>query len=342
MTLAPPEQSMLLSPCVGICRLDDTTGWCLGCVRNTSEIARWRALSSAEQIRIWADLPRREAILGLGFRLLPWSGEVLMAGLIDLARRPNIGWSIGVCGAVAEFTARNGTLPEVEVGDRQLILRTSGGAACLRPPVGTRMFELIGAAGKVERHVLALHRSRLRGVPASGVTDLGADEEAIEPAHRSKRLFDLGVSRSIIRFCVRTSESALVAALRQANGRDPFDPAIGLVATLLANSPERVVTSPIGRIEVSGPILHRDREGPHTHLLPEHLACRHELESGLALPEGYAAGVSIFSVPLDAALKSSPHPDPQDGAKDRSHDRRGPNEMRCGSNRRSCVRQVSP
>jgi predicted Fe-S protein YdhL (DUF1289 family) len=46
MTPAPLEQGMLLSPCVGICRLDDTTGWCLGCARDTNELASWRELSA--------------------------------------------------------------------------------------------------------------------------------------------------------------------------------------------------------------------------------------------------------------------------------------------------------
>jgi predicted Fe-S protein YdhL (DUF1289 family) len=294
MTPAPPEPSLLPSPCVGICRLDEATGWCLGCARDTGEIARWRALSPAEQVRIWADLPRRKAILGLSFRLLPLSGPALSAELVQLAEKPHIAWSIGVQGAVAEFTTKNDTHPEIEVGDEQIILRTAGGALRLRPPVGTRMFELIGAAAKVERRVLALHRSRLKEEPAAGVTELGADEDAIKPAGSGERLFDLGVSRSIIRFCVRTSEPALIAALRQARARDPFDPAIGLVPVLLAKAPDRVVISPIGRIEVFGPILHRDREGPHTHLLPELLKYRREQQPGFALPEGYQTGVSIF------------------------------------------------
>ncbi|HEU0216863.1 MAG TPA: DUF1289 domain-containing protein [Stellaceae bacterium] len=294
MTLAPIAEGMLPSPCVGICRLDDTTGWCLGCARDANELGRWRDLSPAQQAAVWADLPRRKAILGLGFRLLPWSGGALSAALVDLAGEPNTGWSIGVYGAVAEFATRNGTPPEIEVGDEQVILRTSGGALRLRPPAGTRMFELIGAAGKVERRVLALHRSRVREVPAAGVTELGADDDAIEPAHRNVRLFDLGVSRSIIRFCVRTGDPALIAALRQADGHDPFDPALRLAPALLANSPDRVVTSPIGRIEVFRPILNSDREGPHTHLLPALLACRQEQEPGIALPEGYQAGVSVF------------------------------------------------
>src|SRR5271170_2948779 len=72
--------------------------------------------------------------------------------------------------------------------------------------------------GRVERLVLALHRSRLSGIPAIGVTELGADEDAIEPTRKNDRLFDLGVSRSVVRFCVRTGESALISSLRQAVG----------------------------------------------------------------------------------------------------------------------------
>ena len=59
-----------------------------------NELASWRELTAPEQARIWADLPCRKTILGLRFRLLPWSGEVLMAALIDLARQPNRGRSV--------------------------------------------------------------------------------------------------------------------------------------------------------------------------------------------------------------------------------------------------------
>jgi hypothetical protein len=244
-----------------------------------------------------------QIILGLTFRLLPWSGEALMAALIDLARQPNIGWSIGVYGAVAEFVTRHATISEIETGEDGLILRTSGGSLRLRPPPGTRVFELVDAAGKPERRVLALHRSRLGAVPANGVTELGADEEAIGPAHRTERLFDLGVTRSMTRFCVRTDEASLIAALQRANGLDALDPKIGLVPALLASSLDRVVISPIGRIEVVGPIVRSDRGGPHTHLLTKLLACGSELEPGFPLPEGYAVGASVFSVAAAASAR---------------------------------------
>ena len=305
MTPAVTGPAMLRSPCVGICRLDDATGWCLGCARDADELGRWRDLSPAAQARIWTDLPRRKAILGLNFRLLPWSGTELLSELVRLAREPKTRWSIGVYGAVAEFATRIDATPMIEVGDGSLVLRDAGGAMRLHPPPGTRIFELVGASRKVERLVLALHRSRLRGTPASGVTELGADEDAIEPACKNEQLFDLGLSRSIIRFCVRTGEPALVAALQRANGLDTLDPAHGLVPTLLASFPDRVLISPIGRIEVSGPIIRSGHEGPHTHLLPDLLAYGRELEPGFALPEGYAAGVSIFQVQMREACAAA-------------------------------------
>jgi predicted Fe-S protein YdhL (DUF1289 family) len=68
MTPTPQEQDMLPSPCVGICRLDETTGWCLGCARDANELGNWRDLSPTARALIWADLPRRKTILGLSFR----------------------------------------------------------------------------------------------------------------------------------------------------------------------------------------------------------------------------------------------------------------------------------
>ena len=39
--------SLLASPCVGTCRLDPETGWCLGCARTREELADWRDLDAA-------------------------------------------------------------------------------------------------------------------------------------------------------------------------------------------------------------------------------------------------------------------------------------------------------
>ena len=84
MTPAPPEHGMLPSPRVGICRLDDTTGWCLGCARDTNELASWRELSAAEQARIWADMPRRKTILSKDPAGL--SGQILKPSAFSASR----------------------------------------------------------------------------------------------------------------------------------------------------------------------------------------------------------------------------------------------------------------
>jgi predicted Fe-S protein YdhL (DUF1289 family) len=49
------------SPCTNICRIDDATGWCVGCGRTLDEIARWGATSDADRDRVMAQLPARLA-----------------------------------------------------------------------------------------------------------------------------------------------------------------------------------------------------------------------------------------------------------------------------------------
>jgi len=50
----------VLSPCVGICELDDD-GFCLGCLRNPAEISRWSQMSDDERLRLMEMvLPHRE------------------------------------------------------------------------------------------------------------------------------------------------------------------------------------------------------------------------------------------------------------------------------------------
>lgn len=286
--------SVLPSPCVGICRLDPDTGWCLGCARSADELTRWRDLPPDRQAEVWADLPRRKAVLRLGFRLLPWSGQSLSDCLLRAALAPGVAWSIGVYGAIAEFAAHDGEEPQRVYSQNELLLRTRGGALRLRPPPWARLFELVGRAGHVERLVLALHRARVKEVPASGLTDLGADRQAIDPPDRDHRLFDLGVTRSAIRFCARTADSQLIGLLGDACGKELLDPTTGVVETLIARSPDRVVVSPVGRIEVTGPILREGHAGPHTHLLPPLLAQRREMEPGFDLPEGYLAGAVLY------------------------------------------------
>jgi len=39
----------LLSPCISVCYISNTTGFCEGCFRTRKEISRWRDMSFEEQ-----------------------------------------------------------------------------------------------------------------------------------------------------------------------------------------------------------------------------------------------------------------------------------------------------
>jgi predicted Fe-S protein YdhL (DUF1289 family) len=53
--------SAVPSPCVSVCRMDEATGWCLGCARTIDEIAAWGSLSDDAKRAVWARLPARHA-----------------------------------------------------------------------------------------------------------------------------------------------------------------------------------------------------------------------------------------------------------------------------------------
>lgn len=47
---------MAISPCVSVCRLDTTTGLCIGCGRSIDEIATWPDLTDEERDVVLARL----------------------------------------------------------------------------------------------------------------------------------------------------------------------------------------------------------------------------------------------------------------------------------------------
>jgi uncharacterized protein len=57
------------SPCVGICRLDDDTGFCVGCLRNIDEIRDWMILVPEERQAVLRHIEERR--LALGPRAIP-------------------------------------------------------------------------------------------------------------------------------------------------------------------------------------------------------------------------------------------------------------------------------
>jgi predicted Fe-S protein YdhL (DUF1289 family) len=47
------------SPCINVCRMDEHTGWCLGCFRTIEEIAVWSGASDAQRLRVLLAVERR-------------------------------------------------------------------------------------------------------------------------------------------------------------------------------------------------------------------------------------------------------------------------------------------
>lgn len=48
------------SPCVGVCRMSPSTGWCEGCFRTIDEIAGWSRSTDDEKVAVWRLLEARQ------------------------------------------------------------------------------------------------------------------------------------------------------------------------------------------------------------------------------------------------------------------------------------------
>ncbi|MGH6938094.1 DUF1289 domain-containing protein [Hypericibacter sp.] len=290
------------SPCVGICRMDESTGLCLGCARTGEEIAIWRETGEAQRRRIWAALPARFERLGLTLARLPWTPSEILAFVAGKLRSREGSWAIGCYGGVAEFRAEAGEDCEIAVDGERVTARTDRGALRLRIGDAVRALALYETPGQQDLRAIFLVVARLRaGLPvASGLSALGADRAAILPQDRGQGLYDLGLRRTITRFCIRTDKAALVETLTPALGQSwpNYLPAVG--AAILRESPVRVVESALGRAEVRTPIPPPGAAsipGPHTHLLPDLLAMGREMGPGFELPEAYAPGAIFYPSP---------------------------------------------
>ena len=54
-------QQEIQSPCIGVCSVDDNTGYCYGCYRTVHEIKSWWNLSQSEQKNLLSVLEERQA-----------------------------------------------------------------------------------------------------------------------------------------------------------------------------------------------------------------------------------------------------------------------------------------
>jgi predicted Fe-S protein YdhL (DUF1289 family) len=47
------------TPCISICKLNESKTYCVGCKRTRNELFNWAALPEAEQLRIISELEKR-------------------------------------------------------------------------------------------------------------------------------------------------------------------------------------------------------------------------------------------------------------------------------------------
>ncbi|MDC3273603.1 DUF1289 domain-containing protein [Alphaproteobacteria bacterium] len=49
----------IISPCIGVCKLDINSNICLGCLRNAEEIANWPQLDNEKAMQIMEQIKDR-------------------------------------------------------------------------------------------------------------------------------------------------------------------------------------------------------------------------------------------------------------------------------------------
>jgi predicted Fe-S protein YdhL (DUF1289 family) len=298
------------SPCTGICRIDDATGTCLGCARTSAEIAEWSTAGNGRKRAIWAELPRRFEELGIAVTRLPWLPHEITAFIAETLHQRSGTWVTGCHGATAEFMIGADEAAEITVAP-DLTAVTVRGALRFVPAANLRALQWRDprSEGGVRAIFIVIPRPKNVSTPSMLMTACGPDAAAIQPAHRGQTLFDLGLGRDHMRFAVRSASPELDAALHAAEGL-PLDALLQSCGkSLLAHSPARVVETALGRIEVYTPIPApgaTSPDGPHTHLLPGHLALMRATPAGVDLPEAYSLCATFYprNPPEDAACRT--------------------------------------
>lgn len=278
------------SPCIGICRIDESSGLCVGCARTSEEVATWRGASTTVLERIWAELPGRRAKLGIGLHRLGWMREDIRSFIAGTLRAGGGTWVFGVYGAVAEFCVGRDEAVDLDLGATCIVAATPRG--CIRFEISEQVLALALATAvnstKTEVIVLAVPRAR-GGLPKhTSLTALGPDRDAIRVKDRDEQLYDFGLGMGATGFCIRTADPDLMRGLNDRIGQAWPDLLADLGDRILQASPTRVTRSPVGRIEVFTEIPlpgGHSQVGPHTHFLPAHLALGRETPPGLELPE---------------------------------------------------------
>ena len=59
------EEAEIESPCIRECRVDQVTGYCIGCFRTLKEISYWASYTNDQRLRVMSSIAaRRSAFAG--------------------------------------------------------------------------------------------------------------------------------------------------------------------------------------------------------------------------------------------------------------------------------------
>jgi predicted Fe-S protein YdhL (DUF1289 family) len=277
------------SPCVGVCKLEDTSGYCLGCGRNRNEISDWVAMGESQRDEVWLKLPERLAALSVRVRLLPWTPDELGVWVTETVASRCGSWVVGAPGGAAVFACTSGREIDIERTGDTIVARAPD--ARLRFRINDKLRAFAFSEGGI---VLGLPKGRAAVPSYTAVTALGVDVDAIEVADQKDQWFDLGTGQKSSRLCVRTADESLATQLSEYAGRH-WSEVVSEMQIASAN-PTRVIESAVARIELWTRMLLPGEQSvgrADTHLQSALFKLANEAPMSSALPE-YALPVASF------------------------------------------------
>ena len=198
---------------------------------------------------------------------------------------------MGSFGALAEFMWTPSEF--VSLTKTESAIEVTSGRGAMRiymlPDIRALAYQTLwGDHGEAWTSGVALCLPALATEKKSGFRHLGTDRHSLRPADLDSVLFDLGIGVGHTSMCIRTRDAEILAAAQGMEGEDILSSrGAEFIHLLRKKSPVRVMTSPIGRIEVYSPIPDEGGQspvGPHTHLLPRLARLRRTHSANIPIP----------------------------------------------------------
>lgn len=210
--------------------------------------------------------------------------------LAAAVRNPANAWSIGTFGVLGEFMWEPSESVSFTESASAIEVRSERGAMriSMSPAVRTLAYQSLWGDGEAWTSGVAFCLPSVARRSTLGFHRIGADFHALRTEETDSVLFDLGIGVGHTTMCVRTRDAEVIEVAREMEGQDVLScRGAALMELLRMKSPARVMTSPVGRIEVYSAIPAEDGhspEGPHTHLLPRLATLRRTHSANIPVP----------------------------------------------------------